>query len=231
VVISIIALLVAILLPALQKARAQAKYVLCLTNLHQIGLAAFMYMDDNDDFIPHGVIGSQGNYYEVFIPYLALEGVVLQDQVNPGLDGSYTENGMDIYRCPSHPDKRCKVTYVVNDWSYDGAGNSNRPGDDYYGKPSKYSAYRHLNDVVYLADGEDGPWRQCVEFFEGGDNWMDLYAPSHLPSSENISGMSGRRVANNRHHGGLNVLYYDLRADWLSGNLEEFEYVRMWRSR
>ncbi len=47
VVISIIALLLSVLLPALNKVKEQARMVVCRSNLHQYGLAARMYLDDN----------------------------------------------------------------------------------------------------------------------------------------------------------------------------------------
>ena len=49
VVISIIALLVSILLPALGKAREQARAALCMNNQKQMGLVWMMYADENDD--------------------------------------------------------------------------------------------------------------------------------------------------------------------------------------
>lgn len=54
VVISIIALLLAILMPALQKTREQSRQVVCATNLHSIGQGFFVYAHDNDDHIAPG---------------------------------------------------------------------------------------------------------------------------------------------------------------------------------
>ncbi len=50
VVIGIIALLLGILLPALNRAREAGKAAVCKSNLHQIGLAMQMYRNDNHDF-------------------------------------------------------------------------------------------------------------------------------------------------------------------------------------
>lgn len=56
VVVGIIALLVAILLPALQKARDQAKTAACLSNLRQIGLAVMQYANQyNGTLVPNHV--------------------------------------------------------------------------------------------------------------------------------------------------------------------------------
>ncbi len=52
VVISIIALLVGILLPALGAARATARSAVCLSNMRQTGTMYFMYANDNDDTMP-----------------------------------------------------------------------------------------------------------------------------------------------------------------------------------
>ena len=52
VVIGIIAVLIAILLPALSRARQQANTVYCLANLRQIGNAYAMYVNDNKGWLP-----------------------------------------------------------------------------------------------------------------------------------------------------------------------------------
>ena len=48
---AIIAILAAMLLPALNKARDRAKSTTCLNNLKQLGLAHVAYMGDSDDFL------------------------------------------------------------------------------------------------------------------------------------------------------------------------------------
>jgi prepilin-type N-terminal cleavage/methylation domain-containing protein/prepilin-type processing-associated H-X9-DG protein len=52
VVVAIIAILAAMLLPALSKARERARMATCMNNLKQIGLACHMYAEDYDDYFP-----------------------------------------------------------------------------------------------------------------------------------------------------------------------------------
>jgi prepilin-type N-terminal cleavage/methylation domain-containing protein len=52
VVVGIIALLVAILVPSLMRAKAQARLTVCGSNLHQIGVAMTAYMPSNRDRMP-----------------------------------------------------------------------------------------------------------------------------------------------------------------------------------
>ena len=52
VVVSIIALLVSILVPALSEARAAAKTAVCMSNMRQINMACFMYTDEYRNYPP-----------------------------------------------------------------------------------------------------------------------------------------------------------------------------------
>ncbi len=54
VVIAIIALLMAVIMPSLNKVKQSARNVVCQTNLHQYGLAGLAYLNDNDEhFMDH----------------------------------------------------------------------------------------------------------------------------------------------------------------------------------
>lgn len=61
VVIGIIALLISILLPALNKAREQANLVACQSNLRQIGQLCDLYASEHNGYLPYG-LGQMGPY-------------------------------------------------------------------------------------------------------------------------------------------------------------------------
>src|ERR1700733_15695795 len=66
VVISIIAVLIAILLPAITRAQSAARRTACMSNLHQIGIAIVNYTDESGGYIPYGPNAlpfSFGNFY------------------------------------------------------------------------------------------------------------------------------------------------------------------------
>jgi type II secretory pathway pseudopilin PulG len=68
VVIGIIALLIAILLPSLNKAREQARRVVCLSNMHQLAVITAVYSTNNKGRYPVGVVDlATGSVNEEYI--------------------------------------------------------------------------------------------------------------------------------------------------------------------
>ncbi|MHC4620288.1 MAG: type II secretion system protein [Planctomycetota bacterium] len=72
VVIAIIALLMSILMPALSRAKGQAKAAVCLSNLHQWSLAWGMFLDDNQGRTPDDL-----GWYEYMWDYFVDEKLLL----------------------------------------------------------------------------------------------------------------------------------------------------------
>lgn len=93
VVVAIIAVLVAILLPALNKARYQAKLTQCGTQLKQIGTACMMYAQENVDRLP-----SRHMYNFPFADDLNVPGTV------GGSLMKYLGNQITLFYCPLEED-------------------------------------------------------------------------------------------------------------------------------
>lgn len=110
VVIAIIAILAAMLLPALSKAKAKAQGVACLSNMRQWGLAFRLYAEDYNDFVPeegsigNSIIDPRNNdaWYNAVSPLVSmptLKQLYQQTPRNPPVASTRS-----IYSCPSAPD-------------------------------------------------------------------------------------------------------------------------------
>lgn len=95
VVIGIISVLLAILLPAMNRAREQARSVACMSNLRQIGIAMVMYSNDNRQRFPfHADIG--GMHAADWIHWQASRDP--QQSAIARYLGNFNPN---VFRCPS----------------------------------------------------------------------------------------------------------------------------------
>jgi prepilin-type N-terminal cleavage/methylation domain-containing protein len=68
VVIAIIAILAAMLLPALARAKERGHRTVCKSNMRQVALTALMYAHDNNDKFPEALRNGGGSYHTVWMP-------------------------------------------------------------------------------------------------------------------------------------------------------------------
>jgi prepilin-type N-terminal cleavage/methylation domain-containing protein len=166
VVIAIIAILAAMLLPALSRAKAQGQGVQCMSNSKQLTLAWRMYTDDNKDVLLWG-FGSVANdeNYVWSGPTAYDESDTPTDQGNwdfvDGIEKSlmwpYCGKSPGIWHCPADPSYGINPqhvqgsrprSYSMSNWV---GGNGDDPGNNYrggWGLDANFQVFRKLSDMT-----------------------------------------------------------------------------------
>jgi prepilin-type N-terminal cleavage/methylation domain-containing protein/prepilin-type processing-associated H-X9-DG protein len=192
VVIAVLAILAALLLSALPRAKAQAYRAQCLASLRQLGLTWQMYSGDNfEQFVSNGystdptirtwVAGDDHNDVQAFgnTSYLS--------DPHYALFADYLKTPA-IYRCPADPSKRIingipqpRVrTYALNSyfgWKY-GVVNNNDPAFVNFRKTSDLAGHNPSELFTFI---DTSPVSVCFPAFEVA---MTPYLFFHRPSIE-----------------------------------------------
>jgi len=167
VVIAIIAILAAMLLPALSQAREKARQAKCMNNLKQIGLAVFMYLEDYNETYPPAGYG----FTRAVAPYIKNSKVLL-------CPTDKTPHG--TWWIEGEPGVSC--SYAYNNWLAgrvtDDGGSASPPLPN-----KKMSQVKHPSTTLLVCDSEDEhvlPWRYVNNYpayirHSGGMNivWCD----------------------------------------------------------
>jgi prepilin-type N-terminal cleavage/methylation domain-containing protein len=223
VVIAIIAILAAMLLPALAAAKRKAYVASCSSNFKQMGVALHMYTDDNNDALPPGqnVVNYTGTIFglsqdelpiyngtykdfEKYLPYWIAKYLTMPD---PSSVGAAT-NLVKVFICPAYLNQlpgNTAAAYSVNSdnyahcFSYTVTRTNNYPLSNLPGNPfGKESTSYSLKLSNLLAAGP------LTDIWALADmDWQAVNAPSGLGTDENY-------IAKNPVHVSVrNYLYFD----------------------
>jgi len=180
VVIAIIAILAALLLPVLSRAKVAAKNVACLNNLKQLQLCFQLYVTDNDDyFVPNNsiaVIGAPSLNVKglSWLPDVSAATEIDPSNIVSGLLFRYNKS-LPIYHCPADqstletPDGKPLPQLRWRSYNMSQSVNGFPQGDpDYYGiipAWTKFTEVRHPtpSDLFVLID-ENSDTQQDAEF-------------------------------------------------------------------
>ncbi len=191
VVIGIIALLIAILLPALSKARRQAQTVKCLSNLRQLGMAYIAYTQANKDTtlmyyqwyyniagINTGVsMFASGAWAGELAPYLGSR--VLNNNASLGSTAAINQlaNGSSVLACP--------YADVLDPLTTDYWGNISYPWNGHnHGADGGYSFF-HTALIPDTTTGGPELWWQSSYGF---NTWLYYFGSAAQGSMSNLPG-------------------------------------------
>ena len=183
VVIAIIAILIGLLLPAVQKVREAAARIKCQNNLKQIGLALHSYHDSNDR-LPPGYLfrasatgNALGHSWGVHVlPYVEQDALFRQFDLNAPIWAAVhvgpRERLLSVFTCPSDPKREGDFVlmgterYAVGNYVGNfGPGDMDADANDRRGVFSKNSRTRFgdvtdgLSNTFFASERINGPFR------------------------------------------------------------------------
>jgi prepilin-type processing-associated H-X9-DG protein/prepilin-type N-terminal cleavage/methylation domain-containing protein len=203
VVIGIIALLVAILMPALSSARRQAMTIKCATNLRTIGHAMQSYANQYKGLIPRDyyylVEYEQGHilWAEAFAPFVGYKDMPTPPTLDVSRDAVLAPHlaRIEVYQCPVFPEENQPLDYVSNAWYADFPGVS--------GPLINVTRMPKSGQTVYITES-------VASAQTGVFGFHDVFLDIHLPVDLNRQVLPSSRVlTDNRHGGRVNLLYVD----------------------
>jgi len=198
VVIAIIAILAAMLLPALSKAREKARHISCISNLKQIGLMQLLYCDNyNGHFCT--LVQADGGWDACYDSNWNMsEPGLLSIGIGGGLDAAHSK----IYQCPVASGYTRSYTT-----EYAGYG---------YNECLGYDSYNQLNKGATLSSVKD-PSRTMMNadsgYLSGGVYEISSYLRAPQAGSKGFGSLNAYGTCDFRHGGRCSAVYVDGHAD------------------
>jgi prepilin-type processing-associated H-X9-DG protein len=201
VVVGMIALLIALLTPAVGAARSMADTVKCASNLHAIGHAMQQYANDYRGTIPRGY-----DYGAAYQQGHVLWAEALSGYVNHPVEVADLSPARDkvmalefrqigVYQCPDFPNDEQGLDYVSNSWVNGGTD----------GPAIVVSAIRRPSEIIFLTEANaTSPTNLFC--------YHDVWSPMHLPTGgpPHYLPLPASRLLNDaRHRGQINLLFLD----------------------
>jgi prepilin-type N-terminal cleavage/methylation domain-containing protein/prepilin-type processing-associated H-X9-DG protein len=220
VVIAIIAILAALLLPALARARAKAESITCLNNLKQLDIAWMMYASDNSGYLVKNKGAFAVDFDRWCLGWLtwgsATDNTNKQYLTEGGL-GPYMAKSLGSYKCPSDRLQAANGPRVRS-YSMNAFVGGTTEADVYGGTTSDYIAYIKDSDMA-----RPGPANLFVFLHECPDSINDELFGQHMPAKTLWPGnyASWDDVPTQLHSGGCNFGFADGHAEghkWVDAN-------------
>jgi len=204
VVVGIIALLIAILMPALSGARRQALTIKCAANLRTIGHAMQSYANDYKGLVPrdyyYAIEYQQGHilWAEAFAPYVGYRNLPTPPTITEDRDSVLAPHfaRIEVYQCPAFPNEDQPLDYVSNAWYADNPGVS-APLINVVRMP-------HSGRTVYITEASA---MARTDLFGFHDVWLDIHLP--VDANKQVQRDTSRVLIDNRHGGRVNLLFLD----------------------